>query len=157
MTETIIEQSTFALIKDDKGAVEDYRKIKNFQQRLDFWRNQIELKKSDRFRNILTLIPKIAALNSQRDEVVHRLWGGGIEDTSWSGIGTETTDAGMMPRVAETIKSKGGPPPFTWRATYSRLREMAREMATLNRDLLVAVMLPQSHGNVDRGTQIGAF
>lgn len=143
MTETIIEQSTHFLIENDAALGDEYRKLRNFQQRLDFWQTQIELKKTDPVRaNALALLPRLKALNSQRDEVVHRMWGGGIEDTSWSGLGAETTDAGMMPRVTEKIESKGGPPPFRWRATFIRLRQMAREMATLNRDLFTVLYLP---------------
>jgi hypothetical protein len=143
MTETIIEQNTHFLIGGNDALESEYRQLRSFQQRLDFWQTQIDSKKQDPVRsNALALLPQIKALSAQRDEVVHRLWGGGIEDTSWSGVGTETADAGMMPKVTEKVQSKGGPPPFTWRATFNRLRQMAREMAALNRDLFMVLYLP---------------
>jgi hypothetical protein len=155
MTETIIANSTRQLIAQDEGLLEKYKALRNFQGRLEFWQAQIEMKMQDPTRaKVLALIPKIQALSSQRDEVVHRLWGGGLESTSWGAGGAgPTTDAGMMPNPREKTKLTGAP--MKWHATFLRLKKMAQEMATLNRDLFQIIMLPPSHSNEDGGSQIG--
>jgi hypothetical protein len=151
MTETIIEDNTRKLIDGDASLLAEHTKLRGFQQRLAFWQTQTELKAQDSIKSrVLALVPTIQALNSQRDEVVHRLWGGGLESTSWGAGGeTPTTDAGMLPKANENIRSTGAP--MRWRATFPRLRRMAQEMATLNRDLFQILLLPPTHGNVDVG------
>jgi hypothetical protein len=154
MTETIIEDNARSLITDDQSLLAEYRAIRNFQQRLAFWQTQVELKLQNPIKSqVLNLIPTIQALNSQRDEVVHRLWGGGLESTSWgAGGASPTTDAGMLPTASENIKSAGAP--MRWRATFQRLRRMAQEMATLNRDLFQLLLLPPPHGDVNSVSQV---
>jgi len=116
--------------------------LRNFQQKLDFWRTQIETKIQEPSRNkMLAIIPTVQTLNSQRDDVVHRLWGGGMEGNSWAAGGMETSDGGMLPKPAAPIKSKGQHIPYSWNADFQRLRRMATEMATLNRDLLVLTVI----------------
>ena len=160
MTEWFIDMSIRNLIGADQGALEEYEKVRNFQQSVAFWKAQLDLRSQDPFRsNVLFLIPRVQALNSQRDEVIHRLWGGGMEANSPSAAGLETTDAGLMPNAGEKLKTKAkdGLIPFTWNATFSRLRRMATEMATLNRDLLASSFLPNAaHGYVDTGGQVVA-
>ncbi len=157
MTEWTIDVQTRKLISDDKVDLAQYTALRSFQQRLAFWRTQIELKHAEPLRShLLAFIPAVQALNSQRDEVVHRLWGGGMEGDSWAAGGLETSDGGMLPKPGTPIKSKGPHIPYSWNADFQRLRRMATEMANLNRDLLelTALGLSPPHGDVDAGGQI---
>jgi hypothetical protein len=157
MTEYFIEMNTRHLIGDDQGVIEEYKKVRNFQQGLAFWKTQLELKSQDPFRtHLLNLIPRIQALSSQRDDVAHRLWGGGLEGASRRAEGLPTTDAGLMPNPGEKSKATEGLIPFTWRADFQRLRRMATEISELNRDLLLSLTLPNAaHGHADTGGQVG--
>jgi hypothetical protein len=142
MTEWSIDVQTRKLIGDDKAILTEYMKLRNFQQRLEFWKAQIELKCDEPVRSqLLSIIPRAQNLSPQRDEVVHRLWGGGMEGASWAANGLETTDGGMLPKPGTPIKSKGPYIPYSWGATFQRLRRMAVEMADLNRDLLMITTL----------------
>lgn len=160
MTEWFIDVSARQLIIGDDKARDEYAKRRNFQQRLDFWQVRVEQKTSEPWRSIaLSYVSRVQALNSQRDDVVHRLWGGGMETNSPSSAGLETADAGMLPQPGEKFKSKSsdGLIPLKWNASFVRLRRMATEMATLNRDLLALAFLPGApHGHVDRGGQIAS-
>jgi hypothetical protein len=115
---------------------------RSFQQRLAFWQTQLELKLQEPVKSQASdFIPRIQAPSSQRDEVVHRLWGGGLESTSWgAGGAAPTTDGGMLPKANEQTKSTHAP--MKWHANFIRLRRMAQEMATLNRDLFQTFLLP---------------
>jgi hypothetical protein len=159
MTEWFIDLSIRNLVGANQRVLDEFKKVRNFQQTLVFWKTQIELKGEEPFRsNTLSLIPRIQALSSQRDEVIHRMWGGGMEANSPSAQGLPTSDAGLMPNADEKLKTnaKEGPIPFTWNATFSRLRRMATDMADLNRDLLqAAIMAGPPHGYVDIGNQVG--
>jgi len=140
MTEWFLEAETRRLIGDDKQTLEEYEEIRNFQQALAFWRKQVELKQVDPLRSTyLALVPRIQELSSQRDHVVHRLWAGGMESQSWSAGGLETTDAALMPDPSEPVKAEAAASriPPKWKITFIRLRRLAEEMATLNRDLLM--------------------
>lgn len=155
--ESWIEMSTRHLVKDDPDAVSQYDGLRNFKQKVDFWQTQLELKSKDPYRAyMLSLVPRVRELSSQRDYVVHRLWAGGMEGTSPAAAGLETADAGMMPNLGEKIKkTRGELIPFTWHATFNRLRQMAREMAALNNQLLSSLFQPNApHGYVDTGSKV---
>jgi hypothetical protein len=144
MTEQLIDMNARKLVGDDGDLLAEYNRQRRFQNVLAFWRTQIELKCSDPQRSQLqAIIPRIQALSSQRDEVVHRMWGGGYESmSSEPGPLTPSTDGGLMPKAGEKLRKTEGLIPFTWHATFSTLRRIAREMAELNKDLLVIIMLP---------------
>jgi hypothetical protein len=127
MTETIIEDNTRKLIGENDSLLDEYRRQEGFRKRLAFWRTQVELKVEEPIRSqILAIFSTIQALHAQRDEVAHRLWGGGLESTSWGAGGpTPTTDGGMLPRATETTKSTGAP--MRWHATFPRLKRMAQD------------------------------
>lgn len=156
--EWFIDMSTHKLMGDDQDAHLEYRKLRGFKQSLAFWVTLLELKTEDPFRShMLSLIPRIQTLNTQRDEVIHRLWGGGMEADSPKSSGLGTSDAGLMPNPGERIpRTRTGLIPFTWNATFQRLRKLATELAELNRDLLSSVFLANApHGYVDSNGQIG--
>jgi hypothetical protein len=143
MTETVVEDNTRKLIAQADDLSTQYAELRGFQLRLAFWQRLVEQKVQEPTRTkILALIPRIQALSSQRDDVIHRLWGGGLESTSWGAAGAgPTTDGGMMPKANEVIRSTSAP--MRWHATFSRLKRMAQEMATLNRDLFQTIQLSQ--------------
>jgi hypothetical protein len=150
--EWLIDTETHRLVGDNQALKEEYKQLRNFQQSLAFWQTQTDLKAREPARSqVLALIPRIQNLSSQRDEVVHRLWGGGMEATSWSADGNETTDAVIMHDPGEPIKGSPGLMPPKWRASFIRLRQMAREIGALNRDLIVAMLQlpPRPDGPTD--------
>jgi hypothetical protein len=148
----------YNLVGDDKALLQGYKNLRNFKQSLAFWATLVERKTEDPYRSyMLAIVPRVQALSSQRDEVIHRLWGGGMEAESPSSAGLETADAGLMPNPGEKLPSntREGLIPFTWKATFQRLRRLATDLAQLNRDLLQSVFLPSSpHGYVDTTSQV---
>jgi len=145
MTEWSIDVQTRKLISEEKDLLVQYERQRNFQQRLAFWQSLIEDKMPEPLRSqLLALIPIAQALSSQRDEVVHRLWGGGMEGASWGAAGLETSDGGMLPKAGTPIKGKGPLIPFSWGADFQRLRKMATEMAELNQALLMLTVVGTS-------------
>jgi len=145
MTEWFIDMSIRNLIAGDQSLIKEYEKVRKFQSVVAFWKTQLELKTNEPFRaHMLALVPRVQALSSQRDEVVHRMWGGGMEANSPSATVLESADAGLMPHAGEKTKASAqeGPIPFTWKADFQRLRRMAAEMAALNQDLLSSSFLP---------------
>jgi hypothetical protein len=154
--EWFMDMSTRQLIGDDQAVLAEYEKVRGFQLKLAFWKAQLELKGKDPARsNFLALIPRMQALSTQRDEVVHRLWGGGMEGTSPAAAGLETTEGGLLPKPGEKFKGKPPRIPFSWKASFIRLRRMAMEMSALNRDLFQAGMFGGApHVYVDIGGQV---
>lgn len=141
-TESFIESNTRNLIRGDDAAIDQYERLKGFKNALAFWKSQLEARgKEPSKTQLLNLFPRIQMLSSQRDHVVHKLWGGGMEQQSPNSEGHETTDAGMLLDQGTPIKGKGPLIPFAWHADFQRLRKMAGEMAALNRDLLLVTII----------------
>jgi hypothetical protein len=156
MTEWIIDSHIRRLMGDDAAIIEEYERVRSFQQTLVFWEKMIEHHGTDPLKSDRNnLIQFVKDLASQRDEVIHRMWGGGMEGDSWSAGGMETNDAALMHNPGEKIKSKSGRVPFTWKASFHRLRKLATDISELNRDLLVATIFPPQ-GDVDQGNQVSA-
>lgn len=158
MTEYFIDLDTRKLIGADQDTMTEYNKCRNFQQVLQFWKSQVEGKQKEPTRSqLLALVPQIQALNAQRDEVIHRMWGGGEPTLPPDPSIATSTDGGLMPNIEEmpgrTKPGGSGLIPFTWRATFPRLKRMAKEMASLNVNLLVITIgLPSPpHGDVNVG------
>ena len=81
--EWFIDMSTHQLVGDDKALLQEYKNLRNFKQSLAFWATLVERNTEDPYRSyMLAIIPRVQALSSQRDEVIHRLWGGGMEAES---------------------------------------------------------------------------
>jgi len=158
MLEWFIDMSTHRLMSDDQALMAEYKNLRNFKQSLAFWKTLLELKTAEPFRShAIAVVPRIQNLSAQRDEVIHRLWAGGAEEDSWGGAGLATTDAGLMPNPGEKVANgpREGLIPFTWKATFVRLRKLATDIAGLNRDVLQLTILPSSpHGYVDSGGQV---
>ena len=80
----LIEQQTRLLVDDDKDPLQQYEKLRNAGQRIDFFRNQIALKMQDPLRSRAeALVQRIQNLNANRDNVIDRLWGGGMQAETW--------------------------------------------------------------------------
>jgi hypothetical protein len=144
MTETLIEQQTRLLVGDDKDALQQYEKLRNARQRIDFFRSQIALKMQDPLRSRAeALVQRIQNLNAKRDNVIHRLWGGGMQAGTWASENYETTDAALLRQPGDKFKTKSTDARATihWRLTFQELKQTATEMAILNRDLFQAFFL----------------
>jgi hypothetical protein len=139
MTEFLIGQQIRLLLAEDPALSAEHNKLRNFQQRVDFWQTQIETKRQEPIRSqVLALIVRIRSLNTDRDEVVHRLWGGGMQAGSWNAEDHPTMDAALLRKPGDKFKTKSTDARATisWKMTFSRLRKIAVDMAGLNRDLL---------------------
>lgn len=135
MVELTMNQNIHQLVGDDLELIEELSKVRNFKQRADFWQVQIELKMVDPQRaNALRCLSLVRQLKSQRDEVMHRPWGGGMQAGSWSAENHPTIDSGLMLKTGETpqVNKKGEANLFTWNMTFGRLRQMAQEISDLN-------------------------
>ena len=148
MAEFIREQSTFNLIGNDQKLIEKYKRLRNSQQKTNFWKILVETKtqEPDRTKN-LEFITRFETLNNQRDDIIHRLWGGGMEPgTLGAPDKAMTTDAAMHRNRDERIKtkSKDARANLRWRLTFSGLREIANKIAQLNQDMLMSWLPPGS-------------
>jgi hypothetical protein len=140
MTEVLIEQQIRADIQDNAELQTEYSKLRNFQQKMDFWQTQIELRAQEPHRSeAVALLTRIRNLRAQRDEVVHRLWGGGMQEGSWSNPENHpTTDAALLLQPGDKpkkTKSDDARATLSWRLSFNGVRKIAVETATLNRDL----------------------
>ena len=148
MSEFIREQSTVNLIGSDPALVGQYKELKNSQRKTKFWKMLVETKmpEPERAKN-LELITRFETLNNQRDDIVHRLWGAGIEAGT---LGTPdkipTTDAALHRNRDEKMKtkSKDARANLRWRLTFPGLREIARNIGQLNQDILMSWVPPGS-------------
>jgi hypothetical protein len=76
MTETLIDQEIRVLIADDLELQGQYQRIRNFQPVVDFFQDLVERQLTEPLRaKALELITRVRNLSSQRDEIIHRLWG----------------------------------------------------------------------------------
>src|SRR5262245_3211633 len=97
MAELFIENLIRQLIGSDQALAEQRAAAWAFQPTANFWQSQIESKMTDPQRTqALTLLAKARNLNSQRDEVMHRGWGGGMQGGSWAAENYQTTDAALL-------------------------------------------------------------
>jgi hypothetical protein len=150
MAEYIRNQSVFSLIGDDTKLIAEYKNLRNSSSRTAFWRAQVETKNNEpkRTQN-LGLIVRFQQLNDKRDNIVHRMWGGGIEgDTLGVPAEVSTTD-GAMHRARDEkkkTKTKDGRHNLSWRLDFQGLRNIASEIAQLNKDILVSWLPPGSTG-----------
>src|ERR1700733_1708250 len=142
MSEFIREQSTFNLMWGDSKSIEEYKSLKNSEQKTKFWKTLVEtnMRDPERAKN-LGFIARFSALNNQRDDIVHRLWGAGMEaGTLGAPDNVPTTDASLHRNRSEKMKtkSKDARANLRWRLTFPGLREIARNTAQLNQDILMS-------------------
>jgi len=145
MTEMAIEEHIRFHIAGDAALAEESKTIRRAQSRIDFWERLVEMRMLEPDKTqALAQIGRVRNLNALRDEVVHRPWGGGMQDGSWGAAGLETADAALLHKRGDKIapKPSDGRAMVSWMLTYGRLREIARDMATLNRDLMMALPGP---------------
>jgi hypothetical protein len=140
LTEMAIDQQIRNLIGPDEGLTTEYARHRNFQSKMDFWETQIELKLEEPTRSQhVALARRVRDLNSQRDEVIHRAWGGGMQAGSWNAGNHDSTDAALLRKTGDKQRSNHGDgrDNLSWRLGFSRLRQMAREMSALNGELFM--------------------
>jgi hypothetical protein len=147
MTETLIQNQIQTFIGSGDGLIAEYARVRNFRQTVDFLQTQIELQSEEPFRgSAIELLKRIRNLGAQRDEIVHRTWGGGIQEGSWSNPENHpTTDAALLRQHGEKpkkTKSQDATANLSWRLTFNGIRKIAVEMATLNRDLAMLFFNP---------------
>ena len=131
--ETIMHNHVQNLIGSDEVLLAEYHKQQSFRQQRQFWAEQIGSKLAGRneMQPLLDLVAEVGRLKSQRDRVMHSPWGGGMQEGTWSSGDHPTTDA----RLLQNLHPSGAP---QWNLTYSRLRQLAKEIANLNVALVLA-------------------
>lgn len=146
MAEFIRNQSIFGLIADDTKLLAEYKSLKRSAAISRFWRNLVETKKQEPERSQdLDLITRYQRLNDHRDNIIHRMWGGGMEtDTLGTPAEAQSTDAGLHRTRDEKkkTKSKDGRAKFNWRLDFTGLRKIANDIAQLNKDILLSWVPP---------------
>src|SRR6185437_7856705 len=144
MTEILREQVSFNLMGDDSALLDEYRKIRNSDQKTEFWKRLVEQKliEPDRTK-YLGFVERFERLKNQRDDVIHRLWGGGIQSgTLGAPEGSPTTDAALHRNRDEKIKTKStdARANIRWRLDFAGLREIGRNIARLNADIFASFL-----------------
>jgi hypothetical protein len=142
MTETLVEQQIQNFIRNDPALLEQYKKVRSFRSTLDFFQTQIELKAQEPLRSLaFAFVERIRNLSSQRHEIMHRVWGGGMQEGSGNNPESHpTTDAALLRQPGDKpkkTKSEDGRANLHWRLTFSGIRKVATDIATLNRDLFM--------------------
>jgi hypothetical protein len=134
--ETIMHNHVQNLIGSDAVLLAEYHKQQSFRQQRQFWAEQIGSKLAGRneMQPLLDLVAEAGRLKSQRDRVMHSPWGGGMQEGTWSSGEHPTTDA----RLIQNLHPSGAP---QWNLTYSRLRQLAKEIANLNVALVLATAM----------------
>jgi hypothetical protein len=141
MTEFIIDGHTTYLIGNDQALREQRKEVRSAQQEVEFFRRVLETKLEEPKRSrALDLVTRIKNLNSQRDDVVHRLWGGGLEGGRPPFENLKSADAALLKNPYEPRNIKAPlAGALVWKLDFARLRRMAREMAALHRDLMMTL------------------
>ena len=142
MTERIREQHIYKLIGDDLALRQEYEKLRFAALKTDFWKTQIAMTlKEPLLAKALALVVRVQNLNSKRDDIVHRIWGGGLQGGSLGAEELPTTDAVLLKTREELQDGRLTKRPDTlrWKLTFDELRNIALAMATLNRDLWVTL------------------
>ncbi|WP_139069815.1 hypothetical protein [Tardiphaga robiniae] len=141
MLETLIDMEIRNFIEGDDELLSQYKKVRNLRDTLDFFQRQIELKSPEPLRsNAATFVRSIRNTASQRHEVMHRLWGGGMPEDSWNNPDNlyPEADAALLRQPGDKpkkTKSEGGRTSIHWALTFNGIRKIATDIATLNRDI----------------------
>jgi hypothetical protein len=107
MLEFIIEQQICDAIQGHPDLTAEYKKLRNFKQTVDLLQRLVELKTEPTRSIALRLVQRIRDLADQRDKVIHKLWGGGMQEGTWANPeGHETTDAALLRDRDEPYKGK---------------------------------------------------
>ena len=150
MAEFIRDQSVHTLIGDDQDLITQYKNLRNSSTRSAFWREQVETKNQEPERTqSLGFIVRFQQLNEKRDNIVHRMWGGGIEAGTPDAPPEAMTTDGAMHRARDEkkkTKSKDGRRNLSWRLDFQGLRKIASDIAQLNQDILASWLPSGSTG-----------
>jgi hypothetical protein len=139
----LVEQQIHSFINGDLDLVDQYPKVRSFRATLDFFQEQIELKAKEPLKsNASVLIGRIRNLSSQRHEIMHRIWGGGMPTDSRNNPENlhPEADAALLRQLGDRpkkTKSDDGRANLHWRLTFGGIRKIAVDIATLNRDLFM--------------------
>lgn len=146
LLELVREQSVYNLMGDDAKLIGEYKRQRKSQLKTRFWKSLVMTKKQDPERTRdAAFITRYETLNNQRDDIIHRMWGGGMEAGS-AGVPADapTTEAWMHRNPDEKIKTKSADARHNLRArfTFSDLRQIANNMAKLSQEIFTSWMPP---------------
>jgi hypothetical protein len=146
LVELIREQSIYNLIESDQKLIEEYKRLRNSTQITKLWKTLVEIKMQEPERaSNLAFVTRFEALNNQRDDIVHRMWGGGMEaGTLGAPDDAQTTDAAMHRNRDESMKTKSTDARrnLRWRLSFSGIRKIAHSIAQLSQDILMSWLPP---------------
>jgi hypothetical protein len=149
MTEFLREQITFNVVANDESLIQKYSKLRHSNQKTAFWKDLVESKLQEPSRSkYLEFISRFEMLNNQRDDIIHRLWGGGLQPSTFGAPdNAPVTDAALHRHRDETMKTKStdARANIRWRLTFVELRRIANNMAQLNRDIFASFLPPGTH------------
>jgi len=146
MTEVLRDQITYDLIGDDTELTEQYEKQRHSSLKTAFWKRLVSTKMTEPKRSqYLDFVTRFESLNNKRDDIIHRLWGGGMQpDTLGAVEGAPVTDAALHRNRDEKLKSKSNDfrANIRWRLSFNELRDIARQMSVLNKDIFQSFLDP---------------
>lgn len=148
MTEWIIDRQIRDYVASNPELMEQYKRVRNFKQTLDFLETLIQAKADEPLKSGATiLVSRIRDLASQRHDIMHRLWGGGMPIDSWSNPDNTfpETDASIMSSPSDKLqkkKSDDARATIRWRLTFSGIKRVAIKIAALNRDMCFLFTTP---------------
>jgi hypothetical protein len=147
-TEFLRDQIIFNLIESDTSLSSKYNGLRASNQKTVFWQELVRSKMREPDRSkYLDFITRFQRLNNQRDDIIHRQWGGGMQPASYGApADAEVTDAALHRHRDERIKTKStdARANLRWRLSFIELRATARDMAALNSDIFISFLPPGS-------------
>lgn len=139
MLESLIDKEIRNFIEGDDALLDQYNNLRNLRDTLDLFQRQIELKSQEPLRsNAAFFVGRIRNIASQRNEIMHRLWGGGMPNDSWNRSSGPERDAALLRQDGEKprkTKSQDARATIHWALTFNGIRKIATDIATLNRDI----------------------
>ncbi|PDT87474.1 hypothetical protein CO669_25240 [Bradyrhizobium sp. Y36] len=149
MTEWLLEAEIRKLAGANSELIEKHKALRSLRERLDFFENRIQETSQEPLRSrASSFVGRIRNLSSKRNEILHRMWGGGMPSgDSWNNPEDyPETDAALLRQHRDKYKAKSDDASATihWRLTFSETRKIAVEISALNRDFIMLFMSDQS-------------
>ncbi len=138
MVEFLVMQHVRDLSKGKTTVLQELNEARNFKQIVQVWREQFDHLPPDENARLQNLSERVLNLSAQRNELIHRAWGGGMQQGSWSAEGFDTTDAKLLKKPGDRIDPNGGAKStISWDLTFNGIRKIAVQIAQLNSELMM--------------------
>jgi len=142
LTEWLLDSETQKFTSGDPELIEKQKALRSLRERLNFFEELVEQNSPEPLRsNAAVFVGRIRDLSARRNDILHRMWGGGMpDDISWNNPdGFPESDAVMMRQTGDKFKKSKDESRSTihWRLTFNEIRKIAVAISTLNRDFMM--------------------